>query len=655
MRKLVLSCLATGLTICSLNAQTLFTYGSKPVSKQEFLRVYQKNSINKKTDFSEPALREYLDLYSLFKMKVNEAEILRLDTMQSISSELDNYRHQLSKNYLTDKEVANKLITEAYDRMKEEVHVAHILISCSPSAQPADTAIAYAKIDSIYKAVTNQKADFGKLASANSDDKATRESGGDIGYLTALQTLYSFENVAYNTPVGKISKPFRTQFGYHIIKVIDRRPSRGEVQVAHILLLTPKSKGEAVDQSARLRADSVVAFLKKGITFDSLVNRYSEDKLSVVDHGVLAPFGAGRMVPAFENAAFALKNPGDISAPVRTEYGYHVIKLIRHIPLKPFDSLQPEIKRRVENDSRSQIAHDQFMDRIKQSHGFKQYPEAFNEVVTRVNKIPDTGAKANIIRASEYKNMTAPLFELDGHPYLQSDFMSFAENLTRGRLNGPKGAVIRDIYKLYVERTVNDYEEHALAENNPDFKNLMEEYRNGIMIFELMDRNVWGKATRDTVGLKAFYEDHKTKYTWEPGFTGTVYHFKDESTLKKAMPVLQKANYKEDELNKAVNMETAPDAYTAQKMHYEFSRFKEVPQSAIVKGKPSAPVRNADGSYTVVVADNVYTTSSQKTLDEARGYVSAEYQDALEKSWNAQLRSKYPVKVEESVFKSMVK
>ena len=204
-------------------------------------------------------------------------------------------------------------------------------------------------------------------------------------------------------------------------------------------------------------------------------------------------------------------------------------------------------------------------------------------------------------------------------------------------------------------KRVNDYEEHSLTETNPDFKNLMEEYRNGIMIFELMDRNVWSKATKDTIGLKAFYNDHKSNYLWEPGFSGAVYRFKDEASMRKGMTFLQKGPVKDDALSKAMNLESTPDAYSVQHGHYEFSRFKDVPQSAIIKGKPSEPVHNSDGSYTVVVADEIYDRPAQKTLDEARGYASAEYQDALEKSWNARLRAKYPVKVDETVFKSMVK
>lgn len=656
MRKLVLSCAMAGLTLTSAQAQTLFTYGGTPVTKQEFLKIYQKNAITKAADFSEPALREYLDLYSLFKMKVREAELIHLDTMSAIAAELDNYRHQLAKNYLTDKEVSQRLIREAYDRMKTEIRVSHILVTLSPTATQEDTARAFARIDSFYKAATRPKADFAALA-AGSDDKGSRGTGGDIGYYTALQTIYPFENAIFSTPVGKISKPFRTMFGYHIVKVTDKRDARGEVEVAHILLATPKSKGDAAVSAAQKRADSLVTALKNGASFESLVTKYSEDRLTVEKGGVLPAFGAGRMVPEFENAAFNLKKPGDVSAPVKTEYGYHIIKLIDRIPLKPFDSLQDAIKRRVENDGRNQVAQEMFMAKIKQQNGFKEYPAALEAITTRFMSLNDTGANAGRLNSNDFPNFEAPVFELGGNKYLQSDFLHFAENLTRGRITGPKKSVMIDIYKLYVDRTVNDFEEHRLTEKNPDFKALMEEYRNGIMIFELMDRNVWGKAGRDTVGLKAFYAKTPNKYMWEPGFSGSVYHFKDEASMKKGVSMLQqKGGAKDEALSRALNPEGSNmDNFSVDRGRYEFSKFKDIPQSSIQQGKVSPAVKVADGSYTVVVADKVFSTPVAKSLDEARGYAVAEYQDVLEKEWNASLRSKYPVKVEEPAFKSMVK
>lgn len=652
MRKLVLTCLASGFFAASGLAQTLFTYGSHPVSKEQFLRIYDKNSINKKPDYSDTALRSYLDLYALFRMKVAEADLQHLDTTASIQRELDTYRRQLSKNYLTDDKVTNALDQEAYDRMKHDVHVAHILIMCPPGA---DTVAPYRKIDSIYHAIVNKKADFGTMAEKYSEDRGSKDAGGDIGYITALETVYPFETAAYTTPVGTVSAPFRTQFGFHIIKVLDKRPAVGEIQVAQIMISSPKSKGPEGDAAAHARADSVEMLLRKGVPFAELVKKYSDDKFSVKDDGVLPVFGVGHMVPSFEKAAFALKRPGDISEPVKTDYGYHIIKLIDKYPLKPYDSLEAQIKHKVQNDSREQHAKDAFFAAIKKKNGYKEYPANLQEMITKVANHQDTGRMRNTFRADDYRFMSKPLFRLADKDYLQSDFAGYMQSVTRGHLTGDKAQIVRDVFKMYVNATVNDFEEHKLVDENPDFKNLMEEYRDGIMLFDLMDRNVWSKASKDTVGLKAFYETHKSKYMWEPGFEGIVYHFKNETTMKEGVNALAETDGTDEAILKRVNNSTTPDGVTIQHGRYEFSKFKEVPQSELVKDKTTKAVKNDDGSYTVVKVTEVYNTPMQKSLDDARGYVVAEYQDYLEKQWNDQLRKKYPVKVDEKVFRSMVK
>lgn len=657
MRKPLLSVLLLAAIAGTGRAQTLFSYGSSPVTKQEFLRVYQKNSLNKKPDFSEPALREYLDLYSLFRMKVREAEKQKLDTLESIQRELDNYRRQLAKNYLTDEQVTNKMVREAYDRSKEEVRVAHILIMAPANLSPEDTLARYRKIDSIYNLVTKGKGDFAALAKEFSEDRGSKDNGGDIGYMTALQTIYSFENVVYGTPKGKVSPPFRTQFGYHIVKVLDRRPSAGEVKVAQIMVAAPQSKGQEGIAVAQKKMDSIRAELKKGVPFEELAKKYSDDKYTAAEGGVMPQFGTGRMTPAFEQAAFALKKPGDVSQPVQTEYGLHLIKLLGKYPLKPFDSVSSQLKRKVDNDSRAQMARDIYFQKVKEKNGFKEYPANLDEITKVMAKVPDTGADANTFKLTDFKSMEKPIFSLGGRNYTQQDFVAYAYNLTRGRMMGPKAAVVKDIYNMYTGMVINDYQEHKLVEENPDFKNLMEEYRDGIMLFELMDRNVWGKASRDSAGLSTFFGQNKGKYLWDPGFKGAVYRFKDQASLDKGLKLIGKNNgsVKDEEMVKELNSEAIPDAVNINRSRYEFSRFTDVPQASIAKGKASAPVKNSDGSFTVVVADEIYNTPSPKTLDEARGYVVAEYQDYLEKNWNAKLRKEYPVKVDETVFKSMIK
>lgn len=648
MRKLVLTCIAAGAFIANAHAQALFTYGPYSVSKDEFLRVYKKNSINKQPDMSEKELRSYLELYTLFRMKVAEADKQHLDTVATIDRELTNYRKQLAKNYLTDEQIANKLIREAYDRMKEDVRVSHILVSCAPGS---DTVVARRKIDSIAKLIATKAQTFEALA-AMSDDKGSATKGGDIGYFTALQTVYPFENAAYNTPKGKVSAPFRTQFGYHILKVTDRRPNKGEVKVAQILIQVSKARGEEGIAASKKRADSVMAELKSGTPFHVLVEKYSDDRYTKNDSGVMKAFGTGKMVPEFEDAAFALKKPGEIAGPIQTEYGFHIIKLIQKMPLQPFDTVQPQLKRRVDNDSRAQTARDIYYDKVKAKNGFKEYPQNFTQVYDKI--LADTSGDGKTIVLDNYHDMSKPVFTLAGKDYTQHDFVAFLFGLTRGKLNGPKNAVVRDAYSLYMNNVLTDFQEHKLVEENPDFKILMTEYRDGIMLFELMDRNVWSKASKDTVGLKSFFETRKGKYMWEPGFEGAVYKFKNRAAFDTGMIMINAGKYTEEEIAKAVNTSDRPDGVSVQRGHYEFSRYKDATLAELQANKIKT-IPGENGAVTVVVAKQVYAAPSAKTLEEARGYVVAEYQDYLEKQWNEKMRRDYPVKVNETVFKSMVK
>ena len=657
MRKLILTTLSIALSTVSIHSQTLFKYGSNEVSKQDFLRIYEKNTLNKKPDYTDPALREYLNLYSLFRMKVREAELQHLDTLPNIQRELDNYRKQLAKNYMTDNELATQLITEAYNRMKEEVHVAHILIMVSPTASPEDSMKAYKKIDSLYKAITAKKSTvkFEDVAKTMSDDKGSKENGGDIGFMTTLQTVYPFENMVYATPVGKVSAPFRTQFGYHILKVIEKRPSQGEVKVAQILLSTPKSRGkDGVDEASK-KMDTIKMLLRQGVAFDSLVRRYSDDRYSKEEGGAMKPFGVGRTVPVFEKAAFGLKKPGDISDAIQTEYGLHIIKLLEKYPLKPYDSLKDQLKRRIDADSRAQTAHESFIAKIKNKNGFKENKANYDALAEKVKQLPDTGKMANTFKTDDFANMNATLFTLANKDYTQYDFMKFAETMTRGKFMGARMTAFSDLYKLYVDRIASDFEEHRLVEENVEFKFLMEEYRSGIMLFELMDRNVWGKASKDSVGLREFFATRKDKYLWDNGYIGSNYRFKDENSMKEGLKQLAKKDMTDSLLMKTLNTMSTPDAVSIQHGHFEFKNLPDVKPATVLKGKPTEGMKNKDGSYTVIKAEEIFTKPVPKTLEEARGYVVAEYQDYLEKKWNEVLRAKYPFVLNEEVYRTIKK
>jgi peptidyl-prolyl cis-trans isomerase SurA len=625
----------------------LFTVGDIKVGKAEFLRMYTKNINNQKPDYSEKALREYLTLYSRFKMKVAEAEKMQLDTMPTIQGELGGYKKQLSKTYLTDKEVTDKLTKEAYDRMKKDVRVSHILVSIPRGSD--DTLAALRKIDSIYQAVQSGT-DFATIAKLASEDKQSASNGGDIGFITALQLIYPFENAAYETPVGAVSKPFRTLFGYHIVKRTDERAARGEIQVSQIMVGIQKSAGKEGEMAAKARIDSVSSLLKQGQSFESLVAKYSDDKFSKNSDGKLAIFGVGQMVPAFEDAAFALKNPGDISNPVRTEFGYHIIKLEKKIPVRPFDSVKTELTKRVEKDSRIETARALFSNRIKAKVNYKEYPEALTELIAA---IPDSTLRNGSYRGDDYERMQKSLFEMTDVSFKQSDFAHHIETFTKGRIYGQKESTLRSLFKNYAEKVLMDYQENKLIDENDDYRNLITEYRDGIMLFELTDRMVWSNAATDSAGLAAFYQQHKSNYMWQPAVTADVYKAIDEVHIKKVVKELNNPSNKSvEEVVKAANGDGPQN-----KVFYETGKFEKTKFPSNLKleaGKYAPYYKNEDGSFSLVNVKEVFNAPSQKTLSEAKGYVVSEYQEHLEREWIKQLEAKYPVRIQESTLKAMV-
>jgi peptidyl-prolyl cis-trans isomerase SurA len=657
MKKIVYSIfmIATSIIALSVSAQKnngdaeLFTYGGKSVSKSEFLRMYTKNINNQKPDFSEQALRDYLQLYARFKMKVAEAVKLKMDTLPNIQNELGGYKKQLAKTYLTDKEVTDKLVKEAYERKKKDVRVSHILIAAPRGSD--DTTAVYRKIDSIYKSI-QAGADFDNIAKAISEDKQSGKNGGDVGYFTALQLVYPFETVAYNTPVGSVSKPFKTVYGYHIIKKTGERAARGDIQVAQILVAVQTSKGAEGEAAAKSRIDSLYTQLKKGVNFEKLVDEYSEDKFSKNTKGTLPTFGVGQMVTEFEDAAFALKNPGEISTPIKTKFGYHIIKLIKKTPLQPFDTVKTEMSKRIEKDGRIDIARQQFTENLKKKLHYKETPEALTKLI---NAIPDSTLTNGSFKASTYKNMNANLFEMDGGTvFTQADFANYIENYTKGKIYGGKESTLRSLFKNYTDKALYDYQENKLIDENEEYRNLLTEYQDGIMLFELTDKSVWSKASVDTNGLKNYYENNKSKYMWPPAIKAELFRAINEDAAKKVIKELNSTPAKsQDEIAKAVNGDGVQDKVVYESGKFEKSKFPA--GTSFVAGKYSPYYKNEDGSYGIINVKEVYDQPTQKTLSEARGYVISDYQEYLEKQWIQNLESSYPLKINETALKSMVK
>lgn len=648
MKKLAVTLLTTGIVFSalSINAQTLFTFGNTDVSKDEFLKVYNKNANNQKVDYSKNAISEYIDLYALFRMKVKEAEAMRLDTLSNIQNELSNYKQQLAKSYLSDKEVNEQLTKEAYARLSEEIDVDHILIFAAPNA---DSTSQKAKIDSIYQQLVAKKATFEDMARKFSEDRGTQANGGKMGFITALQTVYPFEIASYNTPVGSISKPFRTQYGYHIVKVNNRRKSSGEVQVQQILLKAPKSQADIDKNKATVAI--IKEALKKGTSFDDLVQQYSEDRYSKNNKGILDAFKPGTHVSKFEDVAFAMKNVGDVSEYVETEFGWHILKLIKKTPLQSYDAIKSALSKQVELDDRSNAAKSVYEQKVKVKYQFKENPAAMNAIIAAIQSNKEI---ASDFKPDAFKDLSATLFELKGKSYTQQDFVKYASELTRGKILGnTPDVVVKDLYNMYQQKILTDMQIEELYTSNMEYRSLLNEYKDGTLLFDITEKNVWLKADKDSVGLNNYFEKNRNKYQWQPMFNGNVY----QSGSKELLEMLRVKIAGGLTPDQAFDEVVASPEYTTQifleKGKFEMNKFKTGTESFVVN-KPSPVFLNKD-VYTLVVPQEVRQQASNKSLEEARGFVVADYQNYLEHEWNASLKKKYPLNVNDKVLNTLVK
>ena len=628
--------------------QVLFTIGNDKVYLTDFEYVYNKNNINDDNSYTKESLDEYLELYINFRLKVKEAEELGLDTVPAIHDELATYRVQLARSYLYDREVNEKLLQEAYDRLKFEVRASHILFSIHEAGLPADTLEAYNDALKVRKRILKGE-DFTKLAEQYSADPSVKSNGGDIGYFTAFQTVYPFESAAYNTKVDEVSMPVRTRFGYHLVKVTDKRQAQGTIRVAHILIKIPPDATQDQITAAKEKADVIVRRLKDGELFEDMARQESEDKLSAGKGGQLPEFSTGKMVQEFETAAFALQQDGDFSEPVQTEYGWHIIKRISKSEIPPFDEMKVDLKKRVEKDSRSAMARTVLVQRIKKDYGFTEYNKAREALF---KKIGDDIVKSKFVMQDK-SSLDKPLFKLADRSYSQKEFVEYLEKSQNKKRNIPAYVLFNDYYNKFLEQSCLDYEESQLENKYPEFKSLMKEYHDGILLFELTDTKVWSKAIKDTTGLQKFHDNHLNNYMWDQRADVTIFTAKNEKIAKSAKKLVKKGKLSLDEIMAKVNTNEEPDNLKFASGKYERGQNEIVDQIEWVEGLSDNITK--ENSPVMFVKVNKILQPTPKTLNEAKGFIVSDYQEYLEKEWIKELRKKYPVEVNKGVFNSLIK
>jgi len=629
----------------------LFSIHGNPVNASEFVGIYTKTNQDK-ADFSRSSLEEYLELYIKFKLKVQKARDLKLDTIPSLISELEGYRRQLASSYLVDREVTDKLVKEAYLRMQSDIEVSHIFIAVDRNAAAKDTLTAFNRVNDYLQQLKKGTATFEDLAVAQSDDKTAKETKGYIGYVTALlpDGFYAFENAIYTAKPGDIVGPVRTNSGYHIIKVQGTRPARGEMEAAQILF----RKGETPEKAAaaKMRADSAYQALMAGANWATLCAAVSEDKMTAGKGGDIGFFGINRYQKNFEDAAFALRKDGDFSTPVETSIGWHIIRRKSVKTVGAFETAKRALSEKIKRDSRSEIAKQSIIQRIQKEGNFKEYAD---NLATWTAQQHDTLFHTFRWKPNPAKP-TTPLFAFGNQQFTLADFEDYCGKASRDRMRGKGYSVeetIAKLYKNWKDEATLRFEENQLDTKYPEFTALMREYEGGMLLFEAAKMEVWDKANTDTLGLQAFFEKNlKDKYKWEERARVSIYTLKSDdpdllvkiremAAKKPAADVLKKFNKKEEMV-------------TVIERLYEKGKNKDVDAVWMAGGLTTAKTDAGTKTANFIKVEEL-TPPTPKKLSEAKGYAVAEYQDFLEKQWVDQLRKEYKVEVNRAVFEGLIK
>ncbi|MFM8595572.1 MAG: peptidylprolyl isomerase [Flavobacteriales bacterium] len=632
----IFSCL--GLSVVAQKEPVVMSIDGKPVTQTEFLQIYTKNNPN--PSFDKDSLDRYMELFQIFKLKVAEAEALGYDTLPRLKKELEGYKKQLALPYLIDSVQNQNMVTEAYNRTATEVRCSHILIKLDPNASPKDTLAAYNRLLGL-KARIEKGEDFAAIAKSKngSEDPSVVNNGGDLGYFTAFQMVYPFEEKAYNTPVGQVSDPFRTRFGYHILKVTDKRPARGTIKVAHIMISTGREATQETRINAEKKINEIYDSLMAGAAWDKMVNAYSEDANSVKKAGELPAFGSGtsqRMVLEFEDAAFALKTAGQISKPIKTQYGYHIIKLIEWTPVKSFEQIRRELQAKVNKDERSKVTQDSFVQKLKVQYNYQNKADKGLEWFVKnldsnyyVGKWKATSVKSN-----------KTLFVLDGQKFKQQEFAQYVEKNFRSVRKDNNDVVVKQLYQQWEKAAILGYEESLLPAKYPAYKALVQEYHDGIILYEIMQDQVWNKAVKDTAGLRTFFNENRAKYTWSERINATVYECKDELIAVQVYGMLLKSDTVS---SKGVLEVINKDSELNLKVRMNKFELKQTPYLANRTWTTGLnPVYSFDGKWYVVKVSEVLAPGA-KEFSEAKGLATSDYQTYLEKKWLEALRSKHQI------------
>ena len=643
------------LSAQSYTQKTLITIGDKEISVKEFMDTYEKNNVNTEV-IDKKNIDEYLKLYIDFKLKVTEAENLKMDTIPSFVRELKNYRDQLAKPYFSNDDITEELVREAYDRMQYDINAAHILIKCDAKALPSDTLVAYNKAMMARERVLKGE-DFGAVAVEMSDDPSARDMAeipgvrrayvgnrGELGYFTAFDMVYPFETGVYTTEVGEVSMPIRSDFGYHVIKVNSKTPALGLVRAAHIFLVSDPNDPNTADSILSAKAYNIYNELMKDPNqWSDFVRRYSEDNGTIANNGVLSTFRVNQIVPEFITAVKGLEM-GGISEPVKTSFGYHIIRLMMTTPPADFETEKDRLEQRVERDMRGKISEDIAMKRIMKDNNFKENTKVKDEFIASIDSTLAMG-----MYQPEDIDSKKVIFTIGKESCKLQEFVDYIVGHQRRQGFLGSSAYAYELYDSFLKEKVFAYEDAKLEEKYPEFKTLVQEYHDGILLFSLMEDQVWNKAVEDTTGLKEYYERNKDLYMWNDRVRAIVLVSNDKENVEELTNLLS-GDVTIDSV-RAYLKDNAVKA-TARYSFYQKGDNVNIDEMEWTEGALNTFESTVDNTTQIIKIVEV-RPAEPKSFKEAKGLVTSGYQTELETLWLQQLKEKYTVKVNQKLLKKV--
>lgn len=624
--------------------QWLVAIEEDTITAEDFWYVYNKNA-DPNIEIIQDSLISYRKLYDKFLLKVQEAKSLGYDTTPKFLKEFTGYKNQLADSYLKDKSVTDNLVKEAYERSKFDVEASHILIGVNPTGLPSDTLEAY-KLALKVKKLADNGGDFAELAKKYSTGPSGKATGGYLGYFSVFRMVYPFESAAYNTEVGKVSTPFRTRFGYHIVKVHNKREAVGELKVAHIIARVTKDMSPEKKARAKKNIFEIYEKLQAGENFRIVARKFSEDLGTASKGGELPAFRAGKFDPSFENPAFALDSNGAYTEPIQTVYGWQIIQRLDRKDPKSFEETKLDLKTKVARNDRAELSETYVLNKIKKDFNFKEYRSGIDNFY----KFCDStiiSAKWKMPSESKLKDR---MFEFNSKTYTQLDFANHLKGSLIAKRGGDYRRLVTYTYDQWVESLLIDHKKSKLPETEPDYLRLLKEYREGIILFDLSSEKVWNRSVTDTAGLRKFHEDNKDQWQWDERMNGSIYKCVNAETAKMVRKYLKKG--KDDAfIIEKINVSSELNLRMDDNNKFQAKDRPELEGRNFKKGVSKVYEKN--GSFIVLKVNEVIPITN-KELSEVRGNVAAKYQEYLMQQWLEELRAKFKIVYNEDVFKQLI-